>query len=64
MYHKKNVGERILVLDQTQTCPKGFGLKVAKLRLKTLLKIKEAIGSNQGQSGGNREQTGPSWRSL
>ena len=34
-----------------KTCPKGFGLKVAKLRLKTLLKMKEAIGVNRGQIG-------------
>ena len=36
-----------------ETCPKGFGLKVAKLRLKTLLKIKEAIGGNRRAIGGN-----------
>ena len=51
-----------------ETCSKGFGLKVAKLRLKTLLKIKEAIMGNWraigaiiGQSGAikdNQEQSG------
>ena len=50
-----------LYLSDFKTCPKGFGLKVAKLRLKTLLKIKEAIGGQSeaiGAMGGNQEVIG------
>ena len=39
-----------------KTCPKGFGLKVVKLRLKTLLKINEAIWGNRRAIGGNLGQ--------
>ena len=43
------------VRDYGKTCPKGFGLKVAKLRLKTLLKMEEAIGDQSGINWGQSE---------
>ena len=56
----KNIST-IRVESYDKTCPKGFGLKVAKLRLKTPLKMKGNLKGNLKGTKENAQETLEQW---